>query len=409
MQIRPILSALSRSKTGALLIAAQIALTLAIICNALFVVHDRIDQSMTVSGVDEENLFYITASTPDYSKNPFAIQRQDEALLESIPGVIHAGWTNQIPLDNSGSNTAVGNEKDPDGYTAAAYAASKSFIDLLGLKLIDGRDFVDNDYIDLDQRISRDGPDVVIITQALAQRLYPDSTSVIGKPLYLVNDDSQPPVTIVGVVERLVSPWGRADWNPSDPQGSSSYIAPVRFESQGIYLVRTEPGQRDSVMKQAEDKLKNAVAGRIILTLRSMNEVRELRYSNDLYLATLLSIVVALLLLMTASGIIGLASLWVTQRRKQIGIRRALGARQIDIVNYFVTENILITSTGIVFGVALAIALNSTLLQLTSIERLPAQLLIGASLTILLLGTLAVLGPAIRASKVSPAEATRSI
>ena len=62
-----------------------------------------------------------------------------------------------------------------------------------------------------------------------------------------------------------------------------------------------------------------------------------------------------LLLLVTASGIVGMTSLWVTQRRKQIGVRRALGARRVDILRYFITENFMITSAGIVGGVLLAL------------------------------------------------------
>ena len=87
-----------------------------------------------------------------------------------------------------------------------------------------------------------------------------------------------------------------------------------------------------------------------------MVELRRDRYRADNALAWMLVTVSVLLLLITSSGIVGMASLWVTQRRKQIGVRRALGARRLDILRYFITENVMITSVGVGAGVLLALA-----------------------------------------------------
>ena len=80
---------------------------------------------------------------------------------------------------------------------------------------------------------------------------------------------------------------------------------------------------------------------RAIILARSIEEDRNNRYRNERALAWMLIGVSALLLLVTASGIVGMTMLRVAQRRKQIGVRRALGARRVDIVRYFVTENLL--------------------------------------------------------------------
>jgi putative ABC transport system permease protein len=125
-------------------------------------------------------------------------------------------------------------------------------------------------------------------------------------------------------------------------------------------------------------------------------------------MAWMLATVSALLLLITASGIVGMASLWVTQRRKQIGVRRALGARRAHILRYFVTENLLITSSGVVAGVLLAIGLNQLLVTRLEMARLPLGYLgVGAAL-FWALGIAAVYGPAWRAASISPALATRT-
>ena len=71
-----------------------------------------------------------------------------------------------------------------------------------------------------------------------------------------------------------------------------------------------------------------------------------------------------------------MASLWVTQRRKQIGVRRALGARRVDILRYFLTENFMITSVGVVGGVLLAIGLNQLLVSKLEMAKLPLDYLL---------------------------------
>jgi putative ABC transport system permease protein len=116
----------------------------------------------------------------------------------------------------------------------------------------------------------------------------------------------------------------------------------------------------------------------------------------------------ALLLLITCSGIVGMASLWVTQRRKQIGVRRALGARRLDILRYFVMENFLITSGGVFGGVLLGVALNQLLVSKLEMARLPVGYLASGAAVFWLLGVIAVYGPAWRAASISPASATRS-
>ena len=110
---------------------------------------------------------------------------------------------------------------------------------------------------------------------------------------------------------------------------------------------------------------------------------------------------------MTSLGIVGLASFWVSQRHRQIGIRRALGATRRDILQYFQAENFLIVSFGIVAGLALTIALNIVLIKYYGASPLPAIYLPLSAVVVWLLGQLAVLKPALQAAAVPPAVATR--
>ena len=113
--------------------------------------------------------------------------------------------------------------------------------------------------------------------------------------------------------------------------------------------------------------------------------------------------------MVTALGIVGLASFWVQQRTRQIGVRRALGATRGQILGYFMTENLLLTTFGIVLGMLGAYGLNQLLMSHYELPRLPLIYLPVGALLLWLLGQIAVLGPALRASHVSPALATRSV
>lgn len=408
MEIRPIFSAMMRSKTGVILIAVQIALTLAILSNALYVVRDRTNEANRVSGVDDANLFMIAVSDKN-SDGVLARQKRDEDALRAIPGVASVAWTTQMPLSQSGSNTGVQTDpKQTDSVASpAVYAGNDTLVKTFGLKMLEGRDFNSGDMLEINDNLP-DQPKhkVALVTKALAKKLYPNDASALGKIFY--NGRGDPPIEIIGVVDALVTPWGRAGWN-TENNGDESFILPARYvQPYNIYAVRAEPGQRERVMKEAEKALLVLEQGRLVVQNESMDQLRENRYRGEHTMANGLLIVIGLLLLMTASGIVGLASLWVNQRRKQIGVRRALGARRSDILRYFVTENVMICVFGIVMGSGLAIALNRAMMSELELQRLPLVYLLTGAAALLLLGVSAVLGPAWRAAQIAPAIATRS-
>ncbi|MFA9219237.1 MAG: ABC transporter permease, partial [Sphingomonadaceae bacterium] len=193
-------------------------------------------------------------------------------------------------------------------------------------------------------------------------------------------------------------------------QADYSIILPARLTGEDVttYTLRAEAGQLQRVMKESEAAVRSASATPVIVKLKTISEFRRDRYRADQALAWMLVTVSVLLLLITASGIVGMASLWVTQRRKQIGVRRALGARRVDILRYFITENLMITSVGVTAGVLLALALNQLLVSQLEMARLPAGYLLAGAGVFWALGIVAVYGPAWRAASISPALATRS-
>jgi putative ABC transport system permease protein len=410
METRPILSALLRNKTGALLVATQVALSLAILANALHIVNVRQGVAARPSGIaDEASTFsiYVSHLTKSGPEEQLAIQARETAALRAVPGAASVALISQTPMSRSGStNSVVADRKQiKESANAAYYISPDSIIKTWGLKLVEGRDFLPEEIQTIDFTTSDENPRNVIVTKALAEKLWPGASTVVGKTMYFGSGEGARPAQVIGVIERLQSTQAQVG-----DRGETSSIVGVRFTGGrgNFYTVRAEPGQRDRVMKEAEEALRKVSDTPIVLDTKTVLEHRTERYRADVALAWMLISVSVLLLLITASGIVGMASLWVTQRRKQIGVRRALGARRVDILRYFLTENFMITSGGVFAGVLLAIALNTLLVSKLEMERLPLVYLLGGAVVFWLLGVAAVYGPAWRAATISPALATRS-
>jgi putative ABC transport system permease protein len=174
------------------------------------------------------------------------------------------------------------------------------------------------------------------------------------------------------------------------------------------YVVRTEPGMRDRLMPDIEASLAASNKDRIIRDMTTLDEVRKLAYVGDTALIKILGFVVLMLTVITALGIIGLASFNVSRRTRQIGIRRALGATKPAIVRYFMIENTIVSAIGLLLGSALAIGLNIVMVEAFSLEPLPWYVIPAGVIALWLVGQLAVAGPARRASNITPAIATRA-
>ncbi|WP_243041838.1 ABC transporter permease [Dyella sedimenti] len=407
MDILPILSTLRRHKITAFLVILEIALTCAIVCNAVFIISQRLDRMAMPSGVDEHRLLHAMLANIGATSDGKARTQEDLAALRQIPGVAEVASVNQVPFGGSSWNTGI--KLDPKQHTSTLNATTyygENLVRTLGAQLVAGRDLLPDEYMDFDDVVraaaakdNRMTPHVVVITQKLAERLWPGQ-SALGKQIYLSDD----PVNVVGVVKELVRP---SIWD--DATASYSMVLPIRV-SQGEYLLRTaSPQDRERVLAAALDKLKQINPHRVVLKKHIFDDMRHNYFQDDRAMAGLLAGVCVALLVVTALGIVGLGSFWVAQRRKQIGVRRALGATRRNILHYFQTENFLLATIGIALGMLLAYGINLLLMAHYELPRLPASYFPVGALLLWLIGQLAVLGPALRAAAVPPVVATRSV
>ena len=411
MEFRPILSTLMRNKTGPLLVAVQVALSLAILANALHIVNVRQAVAARPSGIaDEHVVFQLTVRnmTDAEHNEQIAIQKQQAALLRAVPGVLSVARVSMIPLSRNGSTTSIGASRSPGtGSTEVGYYISPdSLAHTWGLKLVEGREALPSETIEVDTRVKNTRPPTVVLTSAVAKKLWPTATSYVGKTIYYGRGDDSESAQVTGVVERLQTQ--TAGITEAAEQAiivSGRYTGATSFSQ---FTIRTEPGQRDRIIKEAEAAVRKAAPWPVLVKTKTMDEIRVERYRADNALSWMLITVSVLLLMITASGIVGMASLWVQQRSKQIGVRRALGARRVDILRYFLTENIMITSCGVAAGALGAIGLNQLLVSKLEMAKLPPEYMLAGGAVFLALGVAAVYGPAWRAATISPAMATRS-
>ena len=320
-----------------------------------------------------------------------------------MPGVASAATSNTVPMSDGGWSTGINLQPQQKTSTAdsAIYIVDEKGLDAFGVNLVAGRDFKAEEVADLKFGDTL-RPSVIIVTQALADKLFP-AGDALGKSVFL--SEEPPSSMIVGIVERMQQPW------VSSESVESSAFVPVYmpFGNSTRYIVRAEPGRRDEIMKAAEQKLADSNSSRIIGKLRSIEETRSEAYAGDRAMAIILTAVIVALLAITALGIVGMASFWVAQRTRQIGTRRALGASRTDILRYFQTENFIITTLGLIVGAFLAYAFSLWMMQSYQSPRLPWYYIPVGFICLWALGQLAVLGPAMRASRVPPAVATRSV
>jgi putative ABC transport system permease protein len=395
---------LLRNRLGALLIALQIALTLAVVTNAAFIIGQRASDVARPSGLDEPNSAIFVTTLFDSNVDQRQLYRDDLEALRALPGVVAATSIQSIPISGSGWGD--------DFYTTPEMTSDESVnfgmfmvdehgLEALDLELLAGRNFRPEEMITRSLE-NMEFARVTIVSKALADTLFPDGDA-LGKTVF-DEPNGDKPMEIIGVYDHMQNAWPHSD----NVDRTALIPALGMFGGQMMYLVRSEPRQRDAVMAAAEEYLAGN-RSRIVEFVRSYEEQKLRTYGGDIAMIKLMTAVITALAAVTGLGIVGLAWFSVTQRRKQIGTRRALGATRFDIVRYFMVENWLITSIGLAVGVAGALMLNWFLDTEYHTGRVPLWYLPLGMVALWLLGQVAVLLPARRAARIPPALATRSV
>jgi putative ABC transport system permease protein len=412
--VRPILTALRSHRAAATLLMLEIALTLAVLCNLVFIVSGTFQRSGTPTGVVEDDIGLIQSigvigGDDDSSGNPDGNTAGGSlAALQAVPGVQSAAYGGPPLWGTERTQLFADPSSQQPLARAYVFSGSQGLNRTLGVRVVQGSDIRDDELPSIPDLLGEHAASMqmpALLTQALAQRMFPDGKAV-GKLLYTSIWGGHPvTLRIVGVIDHLR---GEITGRPDDDE---AILTELKVASEGLgggYMIRSKPGQLRQTLPLAAKAMEKANPGHVQQKVQSMADLRADYFKADRALAGILTTIMAILLAVTALGIGGLASFWVQQRTRQIGIRRALGATRGDILRYFQMENFLIVGGGLLLGCLLAYALNQFLMQRFELSRLPPSYLALGVPALWLLGQLAVLGPALRAARIPPAIATRN-
>jgi len=411
MNIKALLKALLLRKFATCLLLLQLALTLGLVVNTILISLDTSKKINDPLMFDVQNLLAIELlpTSGEFKDQKFyqSITEQDLKMLKELGGVISTAQYNQLPIQNGGWNGNFKDENTPKDAISAKdldyvpiFYSNKMGVENLGVEIIEGRALTkDDDMTAAYYAGKRDElqPNI-IITQSLAKAVYPDE-SALGK---LSNHGR-----IVGIAKDfMVNP----RW-----QGRAKYFAVfgnftfAQFDFTQNYVLRVEPGQINNVKKRVESTILAIHPERDILDVYSMNERHKEFFSQETGLSSLFTILCILMVMVTIVSNFAHAHFHMSQQRKYIGIRRALGATKRDIILYVFSENWLMSLFACILGIGTTIIINILLSQVITMEKTDILLYFMAVSIIFISGTLATWLPAYKTTKISPVVATHTL
>ena len=410
MSLRIHFSTLRRQSLMPLLVLLQVTLACAILCNVLFLTWQQLEPILAPSGVDGADLVLVDQlDAPGRPWTAAEVHAGTEALSE-VPGVRAVSAANGLPMVSNYLYMVA--MKGPSGAKLGANAyLGHDLLDTLGLQLVSGRNFLPDEYREIGTDQGKAVVEPVIITQSLARQLF-GATSPLGGMLHAPDNGKDPGWQVVGVVRHLLrnqvgmATRGRADNTVLLPErvGKTPWL---------YYAIRVDPSMREAALQGVRKAIQRQFGSLLPVGSKPRAEFyatrRDAVFKSRRAALWLFAGVALTVVVVTVIGIMGLTGFWVQKRTRQIGIRRALGARRTDIVHYFLIENALIVGIGVVLGMALAYLGNAWLMRYYELQHLPWPFLPYGALLMLLLGQLAVLSPALRAARVPPVVATRSV
>ena len=386
------------------LVVVQVALALLLLAAAGLMLRSFANLRQVKPGFDPSNTLTFNISLPanDF-KGRSAVTDFDQQLeqrLAALPGVTKVGVGTNLPLQDFGAGCTgvwseglrATNETMPCVDTPIALPG---FLEALGVQ-VRGRRFT---WGDVDAtRLTPVQPSSAIVTQQLADRLWPHQDP-IGKGIG-IGDAARGFYRVVGVIPAL-----RAHGVDQPPSEMVFWpLAP----SDAAVVVKTSRTDPVSLVPSIRALIKEMNPRIPITNVRTMQEIADRSMARASFIMTLLAIAGSMALLLSAVGIYGVISYLVSQRRAEIGVRMALGARLPQVAGLVLGQSLRLTGIGVAIGLAAAIAgtrlLRSLLFDVSPTDPL---VLVTTALLLVAIATIASLAPTRRAAKIDPVEAMR--
>ena len=381
------------------LVVAEVALAVILVVGAGLALRSFVRLLDVDPGFRPENVLAVKLSIPDrYSDD----RREGyyQALLDqvaAVPGVQIVGAAKNLPLKGTGEPRqgitvqGSGGRADYRDQRFPLLHVSADYFKAMGIPLKDGRTFTGQD--------REDAPIVFVVNEAFAKKYWPNE-SAVGKIIRFDND--QFTVPIIGVVGDVRQ---RSLTEAPEPMAFIHYLQNSR-SGMGL-AIRTsgEPLRYANAVRQAIWSLDR---DQTITSVESMRQIVGGTMARPRLLATLLLLFGLMGLSLGALGIYGVLAYAVSQRRREIGVRVALGATPGSVFGLIVRQGMLLAIAGVVAGVAGAFALTRAMTAVLYEVR-PTDPATFAAVVVVLLATafFASWLPARRALRIDPVQALR--
>lgn len=404
MEFRPILLSIKHNKAIAMLVIIQVAITLTVLSGSLLMTTSTLKEWNLPSGIPHDNIISAVPQFYDLDVDVRQSVVDDLARIKALPGVINASPTTQLPFGAQGVQKVYLNATDEaQEYDTNIFTGDANLTDVLGLSLIEGRLFRENEIVTGKRDELNATPPIVMVSEDMAKALFPDGDA-LGKTIWL--DKGASPAEIIGIYSNFMN----GEQLNYIGQSYRTVLQPlVTWQNRQVpdYLIRVEPGLAKGMLETIRNELYKT-DGRYVNRVEVLSRTQKRMYDGRGSHAITLLVISFILLLITAFGMAGLVSFLVTQRQKQIGTRRALGATKWDVVRYFMLENGILTTIGIVIGLILSIVFAFVLTEDSGVNILDMSYIFATAFFIILINQLAVYFPAKKAANVEPAIVTRA-
>ena len=386
-----------------LLVVGEVALSLMLLIGAGLLVKTFVRLQRVNPGVAADQLLTAQINLPESRyREPAqasAFYRELIERLETLPGVQGASVSTMRPLNGTARNDPFaieGRPFDSSNLTSAGWQmADANYFRTLGIPVVQGRDLTAQD---TDEK----SPILAIINEAMARRFWPNENP-IGRRITLgLPRPDNPWVTIVGIAKDLPH---RAIDSPPEPDW---YLSRALGPQRDRYLFVRTAGDPTNLAAAIRSQVSAIDREQPVTNIKAMRDVIAETIAPRKFNMLLFGLFAAISVVLAAMGIYGVISYAVAERTQEIGIRVALGARAVDVMNLVLRGGLNLALIGIAIGLAGAFALTRLMKSvLFGVTPTDAVTFASVSVGVIAVALLACYIPARRATKVDPLVALR--
>lgn len=395
---------LRQNRLRAFLIVSEVSLAVILMIGASLLIKSFVRLLDVKPGFDPSHALTMEVSLPTLPPSKYANDEAQQTFFRQVldrlnhsPGVAAAGAVLSLPLTGAEESTDLfiegranppANQRPEADYTIV----SPEYFRALAIPLLKGRQFSDYD--------NQNAPDVIIVNDALAHRCWPNEEP-LGQRIRIGFEKSAR--EIVGVVGSVKQSTLSADARPA------MYIPHLQLARGGMTIIVRTNGDPMTLGNVARTEIHAVDPAIPVTNIRTMDEIFLASVAQQRFSMLLVGVFGALAVALAAIGIYGVMGYTVTQRKHEIAVRMALGAKTNQVLKLILKDGLVLASLGVVIGLAGAFALTRLMSSLLfEVKPTDAQTFIAVSALLIFVALLACFIPARRASKVDPLVALRS-